>query len=32
MSGIIIVFRAKRDDRIKLLLLDGSGLTDCHIG
>ncbi|WP_435140961.1 IS66 family insertion sequence element accessory protein TnpB [Pseudopelagicola sp. nBUS_19] len=29
-SGIIIVFRAKRDDRIKLLLWDRSGLVLCY--
>ncbi len=26
-SGIIVVFRAKRGDRIKVLLWDGSGLA-----
>jgi len=26
-SGIIVVFRAKRGDRIKVLLWDGSGLV-----
>jgi len=30
-SGIIVVFRAKRGDRIKVLLWDGSGLVlACH--
>jgi transposase len=29
-SGIIIVFRAKRGDRIKVLLWDGSGLVLCY--
>jgi transposase len=29
-SGIIVVFRAKRGDRIKVLLWDGSGLVLCH--
>jgi transposase len=29
-SGIIVVFRAKRVDRIKVLLWDGSGLVLCH--
>jgi len=32
-SGIIVVFRAKRGDRIKVLLWDGSGLVllgDCY--
>jgi transposase len=28
-SGIIVVFRAKRGDRIKVLLWDGSGLVLC---
>ena len=27
-SGIIVVFRAKRGDRIKVLLWDGSGLVN----
>ena len=29
-SGVIIVFRAKRGDRIKVLLWDGSGLVMCY--
>ena len=29
-SGIIVVFRAKRGDRIKVLLWDGSGLVLCY--
>jgi transposase len=29
-SGIIVVFRAKRGDRIKALLWDGSGLVLCY--
>lgn len=29
-SGIIVVFRAKRGDRIKVLLWDGSGLVMCY--
>ncbi len=29
-SGIIVVFRAKRGDRIKVLLRDGSGLVLCY--
>ena len=31
-SGIIVVFRAKRCDRIKVLLWDGSGLVLCISG
>lgn len=29
-SGVIVVFRAKRGDRIKVLLWDGSGLVMCY--
>jgi len=29
-SGIIVVLRAKRGDRIKVLLWDGSGLVLCY--
>ena len=29
-SGIIVVFRTKRGDRIKVLLWDGSGLVLCY--
>ena len=29
-SGIIVVFRAKRGDRIKVLLWDGTGLVLCY--
>ena len=29
-SGIIVVLRAKRGDRIKVLLFDGSGLALCY--
>ena len=29
-SGVIVVFRAKRGDRIKVLLWDGSGLVLCY--
>lgn len=29
-SGIIVVLRAKRGDRIKVLLCDGSGLALCY--
>ena len=29
-SGVIVVFRAKRCDRIKVLLWDGSGLVLCY--
>ena len=29
-SGIMVVFRAKRCDRIKVLLWDGSGLVLCY--
>ena len=29
-SGIILVFRAKRGDRIKVLLWDGTGLVLCY--
>ena len=28
--GVIVVFRAKRGDRIKILLWDGSGLVLCY--
>ena len=29
-SGVIVVFRAKRGDRIKVLLWDGSGMVMCY--
>ena len=29
-SGVIVVLRAKRGDRIKVLLWDGSGLVLCY--
>ena len=29
-SGVIVVFRAKREDWIKVLLWDGSGLVMCY--
>ena len=30
LSSIIVVFRAKRGDRIKVLVWDGSGLMLCY--
>lgn len=29
-SGVIVIFRAKRGDRIKVLLWDGTGLVMCY--
>lgn len=29
-SGIVVIFRAKRGDRIKVLLWDGTGLVMCY--